>query len=113
TRRCADLPAAGPGPSLLTSWMLARLCGDGPLDELAGLIGDRRTLLVVDGYDGPVADGGRLLHLLACCTNLQVLVTMRTPLPVLGVRAVPLAEDGQRRSEEHTSELQSREDLVC
>ncbi|MBM7090462.1 XRE family transcriptional regulator [Streptomyces sp. S12] len=84
-------PAAGHGPSLLTSWMLDRLCGDGPLDELAGLIGDRRTLLVVDGYDGPVADGGRLLHLLACCTNLQVLVTMRTPLPVLGVRAVPLA----------------------
>ncbi|MEV6472796.1 helix-turn-helix domain-containing protein [Streptomyces sp. NPDC051657] len=101
-RHGGDATPAGPDPgedsaqSLLTSWMLDRLSGPGPLDELARLIGQRRTLLVVDGYEHDpgdtvgTVDHSRLVRLLAACDRLQVLVTTRAPLPVLGARVVPI-----------------------
>ncbi|MFH8239681.1 helix-turn-helix domain-containing protein [Streptomyces sp. NPDC018321] len=91
------LPPSGPAPepdraqALLTSWTLDRLAGRGPLEDLVRLIGGRRTLLVLDGYEDAAVDRDSLLRLLAGCDGLQVLVTARAPLPVLGVRAVPLA----------------------
>ncbi|EPJ39909.1 hypothetical protein STAFG_3043 [Streptomyces afghaniensis 772] len=86
-------PGAGPdrAQSLLASWMLDRLTGNGPLDELARLIGGRRTLLVIDGYDDPAADGGVSCGCSQAATASRSWSPLRSPLPVLGVRAVPLA----------------------
>lgn len=87
-------PASGtPGQDrsrdLFTAWALERL-STGPVDELADLIGQRRTLLVVDGYESPAVDHAALLRLLGRCPGLQVLITTRAPLPFIGARTVPL-----------------------
>ncbi|MFJ4439697.1 helix-turn-helix domain-containing protein [Streptomyces sp. NPDC088923] len=78
---------------LLTNWALERLT-TGPIDEFAELIGQRRTLLVLDDYGPSAADHAALLHLLGRCPGLQVLITTRTPLPFIGARTVPLAPLG-------------------
>ncbi|MCF3178957.1 helix-turn-helix domain-containing protein [Streptomyces polychromogenes] len=83
--RTVDQPRA-----MFTSWMSDRLAGWAPVDELAGLIGDRPTLLVVDAYESLPVTPEPLLQLLRRCAGLRVLITTREPQPFMGVCAIPL-----------------------
>ncbi len=81
----------GRSRAVLMSWVVDRLSGAGPIDDLAELIGDRRTLLVIDAYESSHVLPDPLLQLLDRCTGLQVLMTTRVPLPLRDVRTVPVA----------------------
>ncbi|MFG3282164.1 ATP-binding protein [Streptomyces sp. NPDC048111] len=62
---------------------------DAGFEELAGLIGDRPTLLVLDGADEAVGPAV-LDELFGRCPELRVLITSRAPLGLDGERVVPL-----------------------
>lgn len=74
----------------LVGWVRDLLADDGSRDDLASVIGDKPTLLVLDGHDdAPVGPG--LLDLLQSCESLKVLVTSRRPLHAPGGELIPLA----------------------
>lgn len=88
----ATAPAAPRTPrSALTGWARSLATGDGGLEELASVIRDRATLLVLDGHDSAAHLVPRLAELLHACERLQVLVTAREPHRVPGNRLLPLA----------------------
>src|SRR5207302_10555245 len=62
-------------------------------------------------------EDGRRRHVLPRCVRRRSPHRLREPHPrlseALGVVARPAPHRSGRRSEEHTSELQSRENLVC
>ncbi|MEU4250219.1 helix-turn-helix domain-containing protein [Amycolatopsis sp. NPDC026612] len=60
------------------------------LAELRGLVGDRLTLLVMDGYEQADVDADALSGLLRHCGRLRVLITARTPFQLPGEREFPL-----------------------
>ncbi|MET9362693.1 helix-turn-helix domain-containing protein [Streptomyces sp. NPDC006632] len=81
-----EATAAGAGPASRTGTP----GGPGRFDSLAGLIGDRPTLLVLDGADATV--GSAVLDdLFRLCPEVRVLITSRTPLGLDGEQVVPLA----------------------
>src|SRR5690606_40495701 len=69
---------------------------------------DRDFLLVIDNFEHVIEAAELVAGLLRDCPRLKVLVTLE---PVGG--AACCARSSPPRSEEHTSELQSRENLVC
>ncbi|MFE6182995.1 transcriptional regulator [Streptomyces sp. NPDC056465] len=81
----------GQSRAMLTSWVADRLSGAGSVDDLAELIGDRRTLLVIDAYESSHVLRDPLMQLLDRCTALQVLMTTRVPPPLRDVRTVPVS----------------------
>jgi transcriptional regulator with XRE-family HTH domain len=77
--------------SALTDWARS-LAGGGPgLDELASVIGDRATLLVLDGYVAAPHIAPELLALLHSCERVKALITAREPHHTPGNRLIPLA----------------------
>ncbi|MFC0527557.1 helix-turn-helix domain-containing protein [Phytohabitans kaempferiae] len=68
--------------------------------ELCALIGDRPTLLVLDGYRPGQLRAGRLSRLLQECRGLRVLATARVPVGILGERAFPLLPLAVPKAEE-------------
>ncbi|WP_329560723.1 helix-turn-helix domain-containing protein [Kitasatospora sp. NBC_01266] len=94
--RTAEQPSGAPQrpQSALVGWvrsLLAQGGNGGTMDELAALVRDRPTLLVLDGYDA--AQGGLgpgLLGLLHSCERLKVLITSRRPERTLDGRVLPL-----------------------
>lgn len=58
--------------------------------QLRALIGQRPTLLVLDGYDPHQVRMDQVVALLQDCRELRVLATARTPFDVRGERVVPL-----------------------
>ncbi|MFD0563901.1 hypothetical protein ACFQ2M_19205 [Kitasatospora saccharophila] len=81
---------AGQPHDVLRPWILDRLSGAGPVDDLAALIGDRRTLLVVDAHESSRVLREPLLRLLDHCPGLRVLTTTREPLLLRDARTVPV-----------------------
>lgn len=75
----------------LVDWAGSALRHGGGHEELAGVIRDRPTLLVLDGYDAPAAGGPALNALLHSCAGLKVLITSRRPHQLGGGRFLPLA----------------------
>ncbi|HEV7646705.1 MAG TPA: helix-turn-helix domain-containing protein [Actinophytocola sp.] len=69
------------------------LCGrgDGGTAEFASVIGQRPTLLVLDGYPGDQLRTDRVVALLQECRALRVLITARAPFEFGGERVFPLA----------------------
>lgn len=61
------------------------------LAELCELLGDRLTLLVLDGYEQAGVDADALAGLLRHCGRLRVLITARRPFQLPGERQFPLA----------------------
>ncbi|MEV6731323.1 helix-turn-helix domain-containing protein [Streptomyces sp. NPDC051364] len=91
--RLEDAPAHAPGrpQAALVSWVRSLISEGGDADELASLIGDKATLLVLDGHEVSPAASPALLHLLHSCKRLKVLVTSRRSNHVPGGRVLPLA----------------------
>src|SRR3954447_16908151 len=59
--------------------------GTRAVEEIAGVVGERRALLVLDGFDRVLVTAAELVRaLLAACPQLQVLATGRQPLRVTG-----------------------------
>ncbi|MGI5216149.1 helix-turn-helix domain-containing protein [Plantactinospora sp. CA-290183] len=83
--------AAGLPQHVLANWVSEVIVGGGPFHELAQVIGNKPTQLVLDGVESPAAVHASLLQVLHSCPQLSVLVTTREPTPVLGGRLVPLA----------------------
>jgi transcriptional regulator with XRE-family HTH domain len=65
--------------------------GDAPVEELIHLIGQRRSLLVLDGYHSADLRSERIVSLLEACPGLRALITSTLPLDVSGERTLPLA----------------------
>jgi predicted ATPase len=90
----ADLsPLSGPElvPSAVAAALGVRPEGSRPvLDLLADRIGRCPVLLVLDNFEHVVEAAGDLARLLAACPGLQLLVTSRTVLHLLGEHEVPL-----------------------
>ena len=66
---------------------------DGPApvgERLAGHIGARRVLLLLDNFEHVLGAAGLVASLLAACAELHVLVTSRAPLGVRGEHRLPL-----------------------
>ncbi|WP_336214975.1 helix-turn-helix domain-containing protein [Nonomuraea sp. LPB2021202275-12-8] len=61
------------------------------VSALAGAIGQRATVLVLDGYDAPGEHAHAVHTLLHRCRRLCVLVTTRRPYHTQGWRLLPLA----------------------
>ncbi|MDH6145956.1 transcriptional regulator with XRE-family HTH domain [Kitasatospora sp. GP30] len=75
----ARSPADGPYGSL-SGWAAGLVDGgDGTVNRLARLIGDRLALLVLDGNDAGQVARSTMWHLLAECPNLRILETARSP----------------------------------
>ncbi|MGW7574976.1 helix-turn-helix domain-containing protein [Streptomyces sp. NPDC054765] len=92
-------PAGDHSRAMFTSWVVDRLRGAEPVEELAALIGNRPTVLVIDAYESSPVRSGMLRRMLDRCPGLQVLATTRAPLPFAGARTVsvpplPLAAAG-------------------
>jgi predicted ATPase len=90
----ADLaPLSGPElvPGAVAAALGVRAEGNRPvLDVLADRIGSRHVLLVLDNFEHVVEAAPVAARLIAACPNLQLLVTSRTVLHVLGEYEVPL-----------------------
>jgi transcriptional regulator with XRE-family HTH domain len=69
--------ADGAAPATEATALLSQERQGGEL--LAGLVGDRVALLVVDGNDAGQVDGTTIRRLVATCPRLRVLETSRTP----------------------------------
>ncbi|MEU1225704.1 helix-turn-helix domain-containing protein [Streptomyces sp. NPDC005828] len=84
------LPSCDGRPAALTADCAAFLHGDGHADdllpELAGALGDRAALLVLDGVDTALLDFQRLSRLLRELPGLRLLVTADEPWNVPGER---------------------------
>lgn len=76
---------------LLTQWVRTLATDRASFDELAGLLGGRRALLVLDGHQAQSALGPPLLHLLNHCPELKILITTRDPQWSPGGRTLPLS----------------------
>lgn len=83
--------AAGVPQLLLANWVSEVIAGGGPFHELAQVIGNKPTLLVLDGIEAPSAVQASLMQVLHSCPRLSVLITTREPSPGLGERVLPLA----------------------
>ena len=94
-QRSAVPPAAGQSERLsaLVRSGLDSLCGraEGDPAELASLIGQRPTLLVLDGYPGEQVRTDRIVALLQECRGVRVLITTRAPFEFRDERVFPLA----------------------
>ncbi|GAB2698257.1 helix-turn-helix domain-containing protein [Kitasatospora kifunensis] len=78
--------------SALVSWVRSLISQGGNVDELAAVVREKPTLLVLDGYDAPHGGAGSgLLSLLNSCERLKVLITSRRPQQALDGRLLPLA----------------------
>ncbi len=90
----ADLsPLSGPElvPTAAAAALGVRAEGSRPvLDLLADRIGTCPVLLVLDNFEHVVEAAGDLARLLAACPRLQLLVTSRTVLHLLGEHEMPL-----------------------
>lgn len=90
----AEPPAAAGGSrsahSALSGWARSLAESGGGLEELASVIGDRPTLLVLDGHDRVPRLTPRLLDLLHACERLKVLITAREAHDVPAGRLLPL-----------------------
>ncbi|MFJ4341244.1 helix-turn-helix domain-containing protein [Streptomyces sp. NPDC088915] len=83
-------PAADHSRAMFISWVVDRLRGAEPVEELAALIGDRPMVLVIDAYESSPVRPEMLRSILDRCAGLQVLATTRGTRPFAGVRAVPV-----------------------
>jgi predicted ATPase len=95
--------AGGVGTEGLADAVAAGLGEDRPgatVDDLPALVGGRRGLLVVDGFEHLLAAAPALTAVVAACPGLRVLVTSRVVLRVAGevvYEVPPLSEaDAQR-----------------
>src|SRR5690606_40608782 len=68
----------------------------------------RNTLILIGGIVAMVITNAKLTLMVVICVPLVVF-----PILIFGRRVRALSRVSQDRSEEHTSELQSRENLVC
>jgi predicted ATPase/DNA-binding XRE family transcriptional regulator/tetratricopeptide (TPR) repeat protein len=59
-------------------------------DEVAGALGDRHLLLVLDNFEHLLPAASLITQLLARCRNLVVLVTSRAPLRLAGEHVLPV-----------------------
>jgi predicted ATPase/class 3 adenylate cyclase len=62
--------------------------------DLAGAIGDKQMLLVLDNFEQAIGAAGSIRDLVESCVNLRVLVTSQVVLRVRGEREYPLAPLG-------------------
>lgn len=74
-------------------------------EALAGFLGSRRSLIVLDNFEQVVASASEVPALLSACPLLRILVTSRVPLRVSGeyefsVPALPLPDPGEVRGPE-------------
>jgi non-specific serine/threonine protein kinase len=83
-----------------TTLEIAEAHGRTPLDAAVTIIGDRRTLLVIDNFEQVLGAAEDIAQLLARCPNLLVVTTSRAPLKigaevefVLPPLALPGADD--------------------
>src|SRR5260221_7478128 len=74
------------------------------LQSLTAYLHEKHLLLVLDNFEQVAQAANTVGELLAAVPGLKILVTSRVVLHLYGER---------KRSEEHTSELQSHSDLVC
>jgi predicted ATPase len=65
-----------------------------PLRHVAGEIGTRRALLVLDNVDELGPSASEVAHLLAACPNLEILATSRERLNLEGEQVIPLESLG-------------------
>jgi predicted ATPase len=77
--------------------------GESALDALAGSIGDRRTLLVLDNFEQVIGAAGDIGGLLRACPAVRIVVTSRAVLRVSGeqeyvVPGLPAPPDTSRLS---------------
>lgn len=75
----------------LVDWANSALRNGGGHEDLADVIRDRPTLLVLDGYEAASAGTLALNALLHACPRLKVLITSRRPHQLPGGRFLPLA----------------------
>jgi predicted ATPase/DNA-binding XRE family transcriptional regulator len=69
--------------------------GTAPVEErLAGLVGARRVLLLLDNFEHVLEAAPLVASLLAACADLRLLVTSRAPLGVRGEHRLPLGPLG-------------------
>lgn len=88
-------PAAGSLPELIRTALGGPFSGPASAAEtaraeLSSLLGAKRALLVVDGYERDRLEPSALPALLRDCSGLRTLVTARSPLGLTGERVFPL-----------------------
>ncbi|MBX3142735.1 MAG: tetratricopeptide repeat protein [Trueperaceae bacterium] len=64
--------------------------GVSPIDEVAGAIGERRLLLILDDLDGVADAAGSVAELLSRCRHLAILTTSRERLNLTEERLLPI-----------------------
>jgi predicted ATPase/class 3 adenylate cyclase len=69
---------------------LRQAAGQSLLESLTQHVGDRRLLLVIDNFEQILGAAPLLVHLLAACRRLKVLVTSRAALHVSGEHSYPV-----------------------
>ena len=72
--------------------------GGGLTERLAGVLGGKRLLLVLDNFERVVEAAPLVADLLARAPGLKVLVTSRTPLHAYGEREYPLGAAARCRT---------------
>lgn len=91
--------AAVADPGLVATTVLRALrredVGNGPPSEvLAGVLGERDLLMVLDNFEHVLPAGPLLTQLLTTCPRLTILATSRARLHLLGEHEVPIAPLG-------------------
>jgi predicted ATPase/DNA-binding CsgD family transcriptional regulator len=79
------------GATIAHALGLRDMSGDPPSGRLAGFIGERRLLLVLDNFERVVAAAALVSDLLGGCPGLKVLVTSRVRLRLSGEREYPVS----------------------
>lgn len=69
--------AASRPQSALVNWVRTLVLHGGNVEELASVVGDKATLLVLDGSEVSPAVGPALMNLLHSCERLKILITTR------------------------------------
>ncbi|MEU3829448.1 helix-turn-helix domain-containing protein [Streptomyces sp. SID486] len=87
-------PDAGPeqGPQApLAGWVRSLIHDGDRFEELTSVIGDKPTLIVLDGFDDSASALPALLNLLRACERLKIIVTSRRVTQPPAGRLLPLA----------------------
>jgi predicted ATPase/DNA-binding CsgD family transcriptional regulator len=79
------------GATIAHALGLRDMGGEPPAGRLAGFLGERRLLLVLDNFERVVAAAALVSDLLGSCPGLSVLVTSRVRLRLSGEREYPIS----------------------